>query len=254
MNVLERDHIFRYLSKDPYAHLFHLADLDEPYAADIQWFIRKKINKITSLALLFLKPELPVFQLLDKGNPDASRLLEEILPQLPDKLFCHLTDDLPELLSASYKIESRFPFFRMIWRKENVDRIVSIDKPQLVHLTDEHAQAVREFIPAVWFDTVMLKYGYYYGFFDQGHLVSVVGTAVFSKKYGVAVIGSVGTRESHQRRGLATLLISKLLTELAHQVPYIGLNVRADNKPAIGCYSKLGFEIHSEFWECRFSK
>lgn len=106
----------------------------------------------------------------------------------------------------------------------------------------------------VWFDPAMLRDGYYYGVFDQGQLVAMGGSSLFSKKYGVAVIGSVGTRESHLLRGYCARIISQLTRDLAEQVSFIGLNVRADNEPAIRCYLKCGFEIHSEFWECRFTK
>ena len=96
--------------------------------------------------------------------------------------------------------------------------------------------------------------GYYYGVFDQGQLVAIGGAALFSKKYGVGIIGSVGTRESHLRRGYCTRIINQLTCDLSGQVPYIGLNVRVANEAAIRCYLKCGFEPHTEFWECQFNK
>ncbi len=66
----------------------------------------------------------------------------------------------------------------------------------------------------------------------------------------MAVIGGVGTVESHRGRGLAARLVSTLVATLRKEFRYIGLNVRADNVPAIRCYEKCGFERHgSGFWD-----
>ncbi len=250
----ERTLFHKFLLKDPYRYLFHLADLDDRYADDIRWFFRTRGGEISTLALLFHKPEIPVFQILEQDNPDADLLVEEILPQLPDKLYCHLSDGPAEILSKHYLTESRNRFLKMRRPQAGKLMIESPDLPPIVRLTPEHEQTIREFVPVVWFDPHMLRDGYYYGIFDQGQLVSMGGSSLYSEKYGVAVIGSVGTRESHLRRGFCARIINRLTRELSAQVPYVGLNVRADNEPAIRCYLKCGFEVHSEFWECRFNK
>ena len=112
----DRDLLFRHFMEDPYTHLFHLADLDER-AEYIQWFVRKKGREIGAVALLFQKPEIPVFQLLEQDNPEAVALLEEILPQLPDKLYCHLSDGPAEMLGRHYQTESKHRFMKMRWTK-----------------------------------------------------------------------------------------------------------------------------------------
>jgi RimJ/RimL family protein N-acetyltransferase len=250
----ERNHMHRFFLKDPYTYLFHLADLDERYAEDIRWFVRKRGQEISTLALLFQKPELPVFQLLEQGNPDSVSLVEEILPQLPAKIYCQISSGPAEALGKHYQTESKIRFLKMRWPKTGKKSFEYPDQSPLIRLNLEHEKAIREFVPAVWFDLQMLKDGYYYGVFDQGQLVSMGGSSLFSKKYGVAVIGSVGTRESHLRRGYCARIISQLNRDLVEQVSFIGLNVRADNEPAIQCYLKCGFEMLSEFWECRFTK
>lgn len=250
----ERNNIHRFFLKDPYTYLFHLADLDERYAEDIRWFVRKRGQEISTLALLFHKPEVPVFQLLEQDNPDSVSLVEEILPQLPDKLYCHISTGLAETLGKYYQTESKNLFLKMRWPKTGKKSFEYPDQAPLVRLTPNNEKAIKEFVPVVWFDPQMLRDGYYYGVFDQGQLVTMGGSSLLSKKYGVAVIGSVGTRESHLRRGYCARIINRLTQDLAGQVPFIGLNVRADNEPAIQCYLKCGFEMHSEFWECRFTK
>jgi predicted GNAT family acetyltransferase len=110
-----------------------------------------------------------------------------------------------------------------------------------IRLTWKHEQAIRSFEPTPWFERRMLHEGFYYGIFDGGRLVSMAGTPVHSKKYGVAIIGGVGTVETHRGRGLAARFVTALVDMLKEQVSYIGLNVRLDNAVAILCYEKCGF-------------
>jgi GNAT superfamily N-acetyltransferase len=228
--------------------------LDEPFAADTRWYSRKRGGEISALALLYLKPETPVLQLIEPGNPDAAGLLGEILPVLPGRLFCHLSDGLVDILGRHYRVEFQNRVTKMRWKTAGNSGAFFSDDSRPVRLAPAHERAMREFVPTPWFDPRMLKEGYYYGIFDGGELVSLAGTTVFSRKYGVAALGSVGTRESHRRRGLASHLITTMALELASQVPYVGLNVRSDNEPAIRCYLKSGFEKHIDYWECMVVK
>jgi predicted GNAT family acetyltransferase len=255
ISMEDRDLIRRHLMKDPYTHLFHLCDLDEHYTDDIRWFVRKRDGEIAAVALLFQKPEIPVFQCFEQDDPEAAvSLMEEILSQLPDKLYCHLSDGPVEVLKNHYWTESKNRFMKMRWPIVKTTRDNHPDHHLLVRLTADDEPAVREFVPEVYLDSRLLSEGFYYGVFEQGRLVSVGGTSLFSRQYGAAVIGSVGTVESHRRRGFCARIINRLTHELSDQVSYIGLNVRSDNEAAIRCYLKCGFEVHSEFWECWFTK
>ncbi len=244
----DRERLHAYLARDPYAHLFHLADLDEPYAPFARWFVRGEGPVIAALAMLYTWPETPVLQLIEPDNPQAAPLLRDILPSLPARVYCQVTEGIPTLLSEAYAFESLQPFLKMRWVDKGA--LSGGLREDVTRLTREHEGILRSFEPAVWFEPRMFDHGFYYGVFDQGRLVSVAGTPVLSRRYGVAVIGGVGTLESHRGRGLAARLVSTLVATLRKEFRYIGLNVRADNVPAIRCYEKCGFERHgSGFWD-----
>jgi len=254
LSIEDKGQILRRLNTNPYVYLFHLVDMDERYASNARWFFHKRGPDISALALLYLKAETPIFLLLEPDNLDALPLINEVLPQLPDKLYCFLSDGILEAMEKTYKVESKNRLLRMKWTRNEIDRFPVANGPEPIRLNEGHERIIREFVPAVWLDSAMLKCGYYYGYFEDGDLVSLGGTSLFSKTYGAAVIGSVGTREDHRRRGLAERIIMKLMRDLKGQVPYIGLNVLADNEPAIQCYLKCGFEVCTELWECVLSK
>jgi GNAT superfamily N-acetyltransferase len=247
-----KDHgaIRSYLMRDPYLYLYHLADLDEPFASDVRWFALEADGDLSALALLYVRPDPPVLQLLEPENDDAFLLLEEILPHLPDRVYCHLSPGLPEILSGSHALESQNRFAKMKWTGPVPDDPVGGEGPRPLRLTAGHEAMIRRFPLAPWFDPRMLKDGYYFGVFEDGQLLSLAGTVVYSEKLGVAAVGGVGTLETHRRRGLARRTIAGLLRALEPRVPHIGLNVRTDNEAALSCYRGLGFERHGDYWEC----
>jgi predicted GNAT family acetyltransferase len=89
----------------------------------------------------------------------------------------------------------------------------------------------------------MLQTGFYYGVRRGPDLVSVAGVHVYSRPYQVAALGNITTRPDARGRGLATAATARLCQELLRAgVEHVGLNVKADNRAAIACYEKLGFE------------
>ncbi len=56
------------------------------------------------------------------------------------------------------------------------------------------------------------------------------------------------------RRGLATATTARLSESLLGRVEHLGLNVKADNVPAIRCYQKLGYEIVASYNEYSLRK
>ena len=72
LSIEDSRRIHSYLMKDPYSHLFHLADLDEPYVENIRWFVRNEKGSVAALALLYTWPEIPVLQLIEPNNPKPS--------------------------------------------------------------------------------------------------------------------------------------------------------------------------------------
>ena len=56
--------------------------------------------------------------------------------------------------------------------------------------------------------------------------------------------------QDSRSKGCATAAVSALCRNLRKTVDHIGLNVKADNEAAIGCYKRLGFEVVAEYEDC----
>jgi predicted GNAT family acetyltransferase len=107
----------------------------------------------------------------------------------------------------------------------------------------------RESYPEHWFDPRMLETGQYYGIKEGGKLISLGGVHVYSPAYQVAAIGNVATHPQHRNKGYATQVTARLCQSLSKEVKTIGLNVKGDNKAALACYKKLGFETLATYHE-----
>ena len=62
-------------------------------------------------------------------------------------------------------------------------------------------------------------------------------------------MGNIVTHPDYRGRGFGTVVTVGLCRSLAGLVDNIGLNVKADNIPAIKLYEKLGFEIVGTYYE-----
>ena len=71
-----------------------------------------------------------------------------------------------------------------------------------------------------------------------------------SHVYKVAALGNIATRPDCRGRGLATIVTARLCQELLRAgMECIGLNVRSDNRSAVACYERLGFERVADYGE-----
>ncbi|MBQ1546075.1 MAG: GNAT family N-acetyltransferase [Clostridia bacterium] len=80
---------------------------------------------------------------------------------------------------------------------------------------------------------------------QNGRAVSTLTVAAKSRT--AAVIGSVATRETHRRRGLAGYLTGKVTRQLCAQ----GREVYLHRERMISIYEKIGFETVGRWQECR---
>jgi predicted GNAT family acetyltransferase len=81
-------------------------------------------------------------------------------------------------------------------------------------------------------------------------LVSVAGVHVYSREYRVAALGNITTRPDSRGQGLATIVTARLCQELLSAgIEHVGLNVRADNRSAVACYERIGFQRVADYGE-----
>ncbi len=251
--IHDRAAIARYLLRNQDIHLYELGDLDDFFWQYTTWYASCRAGEITDLALLYTGTDLPI--LLASAPEHGSKssrldLLNHLLPFLPRRFYSHLSEGLEAAFTAQYHLTSHGLHLKMTLK--NVEclppqdaRVQPLASGDLPVLQDLYASSY----PDNWFDPRMLETGQYFGIWRDGQLISAAGVHVYSPQYRVAALGNITTRPEYRGMGLGTLVTAKLCHSLLNNVDHIGLNVRADNAPAIAIYRKIGFEPVTQYTE-----
>jgi ribosomal protein S18 acetylase RimI-like enzyme len=86
-----------------------------------------------------------------------------------------------------------------------------------------------------------IELGSYLGVREAGGLVALAGTRM--RPPGWTEISAVCTDDAHRGRGLAKLLVARLVDEILARGEHVCLHAVSDNTPAIKLYESLGFSI-----------
>lgn len=254
VEVTDREAIATHCRKRPGVHAYLLGDLDDFFWPYTRWYAWSPGGAIEQLALVYGEPEPPV--LLALGDPpleDVGRLLAELAPTLPDRVYAHLTTVGLRALLDDFEAETA-PAEHLKLALVDTDGLRSFANAGVELLGPSHLGELERLYdaayPGTWFQPRMLETGRYLGIRDDGRLVCVAGVHVHSPRYGVAVLGNVATHPEARGRGLATMACGELCRLLLEDgIDTIALNVRSDNATAIGAYRRLGFEPVAEFVE-----
>jgi len=249
LRLRDRAAIRARLAHDVPLHLYELGDLDERFFADCSYFGHESAPAV---ALLYAGSHPPTLLALERNATHELRdLVLALEPELPLRLYAHLASGLSEELRSRFTIEPRGRFKKLVL--EDRSRARRVDTRCTMRVTSSDLPTVSAFYeqayPSSWFSPKMLDTGYYFGIRAQGLWGAIAGVHVLSLTEGVAALGNVATLPSHRGRGLATAVCARLVMELLDVVDFIGLNVAADNLPALRCYRSLGFVEVSDYEE-----
>jgi ribosomal protein S18 acetylase RimI-like enzyme len=253
----DRNSLAAYFSNNPLLHLYELGDLDDFYFEYTRWFVRRDDRQITAAVLLYTAFDPPVLLGLAEQNSRGalSSLLSDLLPHLPPRIYAHLSPGLEDLFSPGYTAAHHGLHHKMGLppavilphvTAHKVTRLSSADADELTRLYDEH-------YPAHAFDPRMLTGGVFWGVKAKGKIIAAAGVHVYSPQYQVAAIGNVVTHTAFRGLGLAKQVTIKLCQDLSNTVKTIGLNVKADNTPALRLYAQLGFVHMADYCEISFA-
>lgn len=130
------------------------------------------------------------------------------------------------------------------------DGVQAIDGDHLDAVTALYDDGHRRGEGPTFFYASMLQQKTFRGVWENGALVAVAGTHLFSADLGVCAIGNVYTRSDCRGRGLGARVASAVVAHALQQnVTTIALNVGQDNAAAQRVYRRLGFEPYCAFWE-----
>lgn len=232
------------LRRNPPLNVYQLGDLDDFFWNFTSWFGLRDGNEIKAIALLFtgfLPPTLVAF--VDGNHEAMMALLRSLAPLLPTEFYAHLTPGTAVALAEHYRAVSHGLHLKMALQDR--DRARQVDTSSAVRLTAENANEVAAFYEASylgnWFEPRILEANRHVGIRVEGRLVAAGGVHVCSPKYQAAALGSIATHPDFRGRGLATAVTAALCQALMDDIRDIGLNVKADNDPAVACYRKLRF-------------
>ncbi|MGZ8688806.1 MAG: GNAT family N-acetyltransferase [Gaiellaceae bacterium] len=236
--------------RNPFLHVYELGDLDDffwPHTRFVGWGDE---GDLTQLALLYTEPEPPVLlALAEEPFAQMALLLGALLPELPARLYAHVTPFLLETIESRYDVESHGLHLKMGLTDTSRLGHAAVQLLGEADLDEVSAFYARAY-PGTWFVPRMLETGRYVGIREGGSLACVAGVHVFSPTWRAAALGNVATLPELRGRGLATRACGALCRLLLRDgIDTIALNVRADNTPAIAAYRQLGFEAVGEYLE-----
>ncbi len=253
--IVDKISLYDHFMKDPVLFGYHLGDLDDFYFSHCRW--AAAINGgggIEEIVLIYNGVSVPTVLALGQSE-HISALLAELIPELPPRFYCHYQKQLRPIFRDNFNEEYLGNHLKM---KQEIPRALSPDLPEreVVRLKRGHILDLQllydKSYPGNYFDRRMLETGKYFGYIEDGKIVSVSGVHVYSDKYNIAVLGNIVTDPDYRGRGLAKAVTGVLVRELISEGKLITLNVKADNEPAIRCYKGLGFETTHQYEESIF--
>ncbi|MCX5795950.1 MAG: GNAT family N-acetyltransferase [Elusimicrobia bacterium] len=252
MRLSDRARIEAFLRRDPFLHGYELGDLDDRFWPDTAWYGLVDAGRIRALALLYTGLSEPtLLALASQESAELARLLRELSPLLPPSLYCHLTPSLGKALEERYALTAHGEHYKMALKDPS--RLETARSAETVELAPGDRAEVERFYaesyPGNWFVPSLLDTGYYVGIREGGRLICAAGVHVYSARQKVAALGNIATRPEARGRGHAEAATAELCRRLLKTVSHICLNVKADNRAAIACYRKLGFEAVASYEE-----
>jgi len=254
--IREKTKIFQFLQKEKYLHLYSIGDLDDFFWPYTTWYGMESSGGIDSVMMLYHGQTPPTLLALSSDIGPAGQLLSAVMDILPDHFFAHLSPGLEKPFELNFQLLSHGLHYKMAL----IDHanVFDVDCTEVKQFGEREIDEIRELYessyPGNWFDPRMLDTGKYFGIREDGQLVSLAGVHVYSKSYQVAALGNITTRPSHRNRGYASKAAAKLCQTLLVEKLLVGLNVAAENLPAIECYRKLGFQIIANYNEYTITK
>ncbi len=238
--ITDRARLRAYFSREPLLHVYELGDLDDFFWPHTRWYALDD-----TIALVYADSTLIAI-----GDHDPlAALLVDVRDALPARLHAHLSPGLATVLAPRYASTPGGAYLKMGLVTPALD---DIDTSRVVALgpadRDELVAFFARAYPGNWFDPRMLETGQYYGI-REGALVAAGGIHVYSPEERVAALGNIAVDPTARGRGLATMVTARVCRSVRERALHVGLNVKADNRAAIACYTRLGFVEVGRFEE-----
>ena len=235
-----------FLERDRIMAAYALADLDPESGDRARWWLaRREGEPIACVLLVEMLPFRPCF-----ATGDSQGLAEIFREGLREPRII-IAAPVPARLAIEsvYRFDRADRMHRMAvdlatFRPRVSHQVVRLVPERLEDVIDLYGNASRSY-----FTARRLQREIYFGVYAGQSLIAAAGTHVRSTELGIAAVGNVLTRMAYRGRGLATSCTSAVTEAALERHRDVVLNVRHDNGPAIGVYTRLGYRIHAPFIE-----
>ena len=227
------------LRRDPGWCVYALGDLSPEMFPKTEWFT-------PDLTLVLKDYETSILFAMGAGS------VREALNAVTWPVHLQVQQDALDAIAQHAAVDNHKEMRRMIWRErrdysrdDRARRLsdADVDALQALYADGEVTGESPDF-----FYPAMVNRGVFFGVYEDDGLVAAAGTHLVSRDEGAAAIGNIYVRRDRRGRGLGRIVTSAVMQVLA-DVDTVGLNVRADNAPAIDLYESLGFFTHCRFFE-----
>lgn len=256
VQINDRSQLAEYFKQDINLHLYSLGDLDDFYWPDTTCYGIYTVSGIDQVVLLYRGEGLPVLLAFTQSNFLDENFYDQLVPLMPDQVYCHLSPSLEKQFINHFSLVDHGLHYKM--NLPDLSLVDQVNTASTLLITEDHLVEVQTLFnhsyPGNAFDPRMIATGLYYGCWKDKKLACVGGVHVYSQAYKVAALGNITTHLNYRNQGLGRTITARLCSELSKRVDHIGLNVKADNEPALHLYQSLGFQISSNYGEFSLEK
>lgn len=249
--VVDPSELNELFGRDRHLHIYALADLDEPYWSASTWWRKGD----AAFGLVGLPGGEQIIYAVSSADPAGTlALAAELLDEVPPTLVTGVTG-----IAGVFEAAGR----SLVWQR-GYNRFHLTDPDQVPARTAEvvalgpqdsdELLALYAVQPgASFFLPSMLHDETFVGIRDEGRLVAVAGTHVFSRARDVAAIGAVFTHPDHRGGGLGAQVTAGVIDRIGDRVSTIGLNCTVANVAARRIYARMGFTEALGYDECELA-
>lgn len=239
------------LDRDRDWSAYAIGDLSPELVDDCDWHAPADVAGAPALVLLYRGFEPPIVFAMG-----AARDLRPLIGELhAPRISLHLRPEALEAMAGIYTPTTTCPMRRMTLRPDAfapapLQDTQPIEEDDLAAVSALYDDGHRRGEGPTFFHPAMLGQRTFRGIWENGALIAIAGTHLYSRDLGVCAIGNVYTRSDRRGRGLGARVTSAVVAHaLAEGVSTIVLNVGHANTVAERVYQRLGFEVYCEFFE-----
>ena len=167
VELRDRAAIAELCRRNRFRHVYEIGDLDDffwPHTRFVGW---RGEHEVTQVALLYTEPAPPVLLALGESpQADMTSLVDSLLPELPARLYAHLSPPLLDTVAARYDVESHGLHLKLGLATTSClgnAPAAALGPPDL----DEVVAFYERAYPGTWFVPRMLETGRYVGIREQ---------------------------------------------------------------------------------------